>query len=266
MGFIYWQIEIHKYICINKSNNNKQINGGSLALRTRFQECQLWPQVGPCDCDGGKWSWHCTCAGQDSSNELDLEWIRPVVEKFWLTQCWKCDYYVCGYAHVALMGELPWHCTSSGQNGSLNLIQNESTRWLPSSFPCKIPGALIMPMGMAMWSQWANDHGAAHLDANKFPMNLIGSKSPSGCWVVASSFQVCLLHTPMDMPWWAKWANDHDVAHVQISSNEHSLEWIMQVVTGLQHLQIGSAEWTDGQVNTTDFSLGNGWDKHNYWL
>ena len=34
----------------------------------------------------GKWPWHCTSTGQDSSNELNLEWICPVVAEFWHLQ------------------------------------------------------------------------------------------------------------------------------------------------------------------------------------
>ena len=55
-----------------------------------------------------------------------------------------------------------------------NLICGESAQWFLSSSVRKIPGALIMPMGMPIW---ANDQDIAHLQAEKVPMNLIGSES-----------------------------------------------------------------------------------------
>ena len=33
-----------------------------------------------------KWPWRCTSRGWDSSNELDLEWIGPVVAELWARQ------------------------------------------------------------------------------------------------------------------------------------------------------------------------------------
>ena len=33
-----------------------------------------------------KWPWCCTSTGQNDSNELDLEWISPVVAELWHLQ------------------------------------------------------------------------------------------------------------------------------------------------------------------------------------
>ena len=55
----------------------------------------------------------------------------------------------------------------------MNLIWSESTQWLLSSSTRKIPGDFIMPMGMPIMLQWANDHDIAHLQAKAVPLNLI---------------------------------------------------------------------------------------------
>ena len=47
-----------------------------------------------------KWPWRCTSTGQDSSNELDLVWIHPVVAEFWHRQGSKSMYYAHGHVHV----------------------------------------------------------------------------------------------------------------------------------------------------------------------
>ena len=58
-----------------------------------------------------KWPWYHTPTG---SNELDLEWIHPIVKKFQHRQ--GSIYYARMYAHVAQMGKWPWCCTSTGRD------------------------------------------------------------------------------------------------------------------------------------------------------
>ena len=72
----------------------------------------------------GKWQCCCTSTDQDSSNELNLEWIRPVVAEFQCPQGFKYAYYTLRHAHMALMGKWSWCCTLRGQDGSneLNLV------------------------------------------------------------------------------------------------------------------------------------------------
>ena len=103
----------------------------------------------------GKWPWHCICTSQDSSNELDLEWIGPV-------PCWANDHDI---VHLQAKKFL------------MNFVWSESIQWLLSSSIWKISEALIMPMSKPMWSQWANDHDFEHLQAKTVPMNLIWSES-----------------------------------------------------------------------------------------
>ena len=55
----------------------------------------------------------------------------------------------------------------------MNLIWSESDQWLLSSGVHKIPRALIMPMGMPILPQWANNRDVAQLEAKTVQMNLI---------------------------------------------------------------------------------------------
>ena len=68
-----------------------------------------------------KWSWCCICTVQDSSIELDLEWIGPVVAEFWRPQNSRNPYHAYGHAHYAPMGKWPWRYTSTGKYGSKEL-------------------------------------------------------------------------------------------------------------------------------------------------
>ena len=52
-----------------------------------------------------KWPWCCTSTGQDGSNELDLEWIAPMVATFWHPQDSWNPYQGHGHAHYAPMGK-----------------------------------------------------------------------------------------------------------------------------------------------------------------
>ena len=54
----------------------------------------------------GKWPWRCTSTGQDSSNELDLEWIFPVVAEFQCPQDSQSPYYTHRHTHMAPHGQM----------------------------------------------------------------------------------------------------------------------------------------------------------------
>ena len=69
----------------------------------------------------GKWLWHCTCASQEKSKELYLEWISQVVAELRRPQGSTSSYYSYEHGHVVLMDIWPWGCTSTGQDGSNEL-------------------------------------------------------------------------------------------------------------------------------------------------
>ena len=87
-----------------------------------FQEPLLCPWAylfGP----NGKWPQRCSCTGQDSSNELDLEWIGLLVAELWLPKASKSSHYAHGHTHVAQMGKWPWcrRCTGQDSFNELDL-------------------------------------------------------------------------------------------------------------------------------------------------
>ena len=67
---------------------------------SRFQKPLLCPWACPC-CPMGKWT------GQDNSNELNLEWIGPVVTELQHMQGSKSTYHAHRHTNVALMGKWP---------------------------------------------------------------------------------------------------------------------------------------------------------------
>ena len=71
----------------------------------------------------GKLPWRCKSTSDDDSNELYLNWIRPVVAEFRHPQNFTRPYfyYAHGYVHVALMGTWLWRCTYTAQNSSNEL-------------------------------------------------------------------------------------------------------------------------------------------------
>ena len=69
----------------------------------------------------GKSPCRCIPTGQNSSNELDLEWICPVVVEFWCRQNSRSPYHAHGHAHYAPMGKWPWRCTPTSLGGSNEL-------------------------------------------------------------------------------------------------------------------------------------------------
>ena len=106
-----------------------------------------------------------------------------------------------------------------------NLICSESAQWFRSPSVQKIPGTLIMPMGMPIMPPLANDHDVAHLQGITVPMNLIWSESAN--WLL--SYSICKilggLIMPMGMPIMPPWANNHDIAHLQARTVPMSLIW-----------------------------------------
>ena len=99
------------------------------------------------------------------------------------------------------------------QNGS-NALNLELIRLVFAELR-QVPRELIMPMGMPMWPQWANDQTVVHLHAKMVPMNLIWRESA----------QVLLSSCVPVMPIWARWANSHDAAHVQAQAVPMNLIW-----------------------------------------
>ena len=81
------------------------------------------------------------------------------------------------YTHMALMDKWPRFCTSTDQDSSKELNLEWIAQWLLSSTILKIPGALIMPMGMPIMPVWANDQDTEHLQAKMVPKNLIWKES-----------------------------------------------------------------------------------------
>ena len=134
----------------------------------------------------GKWPCRCTTTDQDNSNEIDLEWIGPVVAEFQHPQDSRSPYHAHRHAHTAPMGKDHAVVHLDDMTVLLNLIWSKSAQGLWSSGVRKIPGPLIMPMGMPIMSPWANDHDVAYLQAKTVPMNLIWVNRPSGCRVRAS--------------------------------------------------------------------------------
>ena len=97
----------------------------------------------PSGCGFAWWPWCCTSTGQSSSNELDLEWIGPVVADLPHTQNSRSPYHTHGEAYYAPMGKWLWRCTCTSQDGSKTFIWNELAQWLLSSGVGKIPETLI---------------------------------------------------------------------------------------------------------------------------
>ena len=107
----------------------------------------------------------------------------------------------------------------------MNLIWSESAQWLLSSSIYKVTRTLITPLGTPMWPWWANNHDAAHLQTEAVPMNLIWKESTQ--WFLSSC--ICkvsrLIITPMSTPMWPQWANDHDVARLEVKTVPMNLIW-----------------------------------------
>ena len=107
----------------------------------------------------------------------------------------------------------------------MNLIWSESAWWLLSYGICKIPGALIMPIGMPIMPIWVNNQDVAHLKAKKVPMNLIWSELVQ--WLLTSSIRKIpgAFIMPMAMPIMPPWANNKDFAHLQAKTVPKNLIW-----------------------------------------
>ena len=156
----------------------------------------------------GKWPWRCTSTGQDSSNELDLDWIGLVVTEFRIRR--DSPYHAHGHAHYVLMGKCPWRCmymysprqfqwTWSGVN------RPSGCRVLASA---RFQEPLSRPWARPLYPSWANDHDVAHLHAKTVPKNLIWSASAK--WLLSSSVRKIpgALIPPMGTPIMPPWAND----------------------------------------------------------
>ena len=106
-----------------------------------------------------KCPWCCNSTCQDGSNELDLEWICPVVVEFQHPKDFRNPYHTHGHAHVAPMGKWPWCCISTGQDGS----NERNLKWIhPVGADFQYPQgykhvyyalgyAHVTPMGKWLW-------------------------------------------------------------------------------------------------------------------
>ena len=161
----------------------KQITGESPALWTRFQE-HLW-----------LW-WaddHDIAHLQAKTVPINLIWSESAQ---WLLSCGIRK--IPGVLNTPMgMPKRPqWandHDVAHLQANvvPMNLIWSESAHRLLSSGVHKVPRALIMPAGMPMWPQWANDHDVSHLQAKMIPMNLIWSEFAQ--WLL--SYSICKVCT-----------------------------------------------------------------------
>ena len=111
----------------------------------------------------GQWPCRCMSTGHDSSNELDLEWVSPLVAEFQHQQDSRGFIMPMGMPIMP-----PWandHDVAHLQAKTVpkNLIWSELAKWLLSCGIRKIPRAFIMPMGMPIMPPWANDYNFAHL-------------------------------------------------------------------------------------------------------
>ena len=159
----------------------------------------------------------CTTTDQDSSKELDLEWIGPVVPGFQCLQVstgWETKIFWHSPKLCSLLYSLDTKFHSPKP-----VFHSASGRALVSK---PVPGALITPMGMPIMPPWANDHDVAHLKANTVPMNLIGIKSAQWLW----SFGICKIPGVLiTHAHYVPWANYYGVAHLQTKTVPMNLIW-----------------------------------------
>ena len=145
----------------------------------------------------GKWPWYGTSAGHDSSKELDLEWISPVVVEL---QCPQKGALIMPMVTPIIP---PWakdrdiaHLQT--RTVPINLIWSKSALWLQSSGVRKIPGAFITSTG----TPTICPHGQMTMTLQiykprQFKWTWFGVNRPCGCGVPASiRFQ-----EPLSGPW-----------------------------------------------------------------
>ena len=119
------------------------------------------------------------------------------------------------------------------------LIWSESAQWLLNSGIHKIPGALIMPMGMPIMPVQENDQDNTHLHAKVVSNNMIWRESAQ--WLLSSGFHkipVAFI-MPMAMPIMShtgKWPWCC-TSTIQYGSKSLDLEWINPVVAEFRRPQ-----------------------------
>ena len=124
--------------------------------------------------------------------------MRPstkyLVQKFLV---WgKAQYCYVKISRLSARPFVPWDHTQA-KTVPMNLIWSESALWLWRSSVRKIPGALIMAMGMPIMLPWTNDHDVAHLQAKTVQMNSIQNKSAQ--WL--RGYGVCKIAGANITPW-----------------------------------------------------------------
>ena len=94
--------------------------------------------------------------------------------------------------------------------------------------------------------------GSNYIKKNKMvPMNLIWSKSNQ--WLLSSSIGKVsrVIMMPMNKPMWPKWANNHDIAHLQVKTIPKNFIWSESA----QRLWSNSIHkiWTEGRTDRDYF-------------
>ena len=147
------------------------------------------------------------CHSTYGSKKLEMaQWL-------WSPNVCNSPYYACGHAHVARMGKWPWCCTSTCQEDSNKLDLELICRvvaefWHPLHFgnPYHTHGDIhVAPKGKWPWCCTSTGQdGSDELDLRWIRPVVAEFEYPQG-------YQ--MLITPLGMPMWPRWANDHDVAH-----------------------------------------------------
>ena len=110
------------------------------------------------------------------------------------------------------------HTFTSNINQTILLNTNGRSRSLDRPLPMnRVPRALITPGCIPIWPRWAHYHGVAHVGVKIIPMNLIWSESAR--WLLSYGVRNVpgrAFITPVGTPMWHRWANDHNVAHIQL--------------------------------------------------
>ena len=114
-------------------------------------------------------------------NLIWSEWA-PVVAEFRRPQDSRSPYRAHGHANYTSIEKWPWFAHLHAKTVPMNLIRNASANWLLGYGIRKIPGALIMAMGMPITPPRANNHGVAHLPTKTVQMSLIWSESAQWLW------------------------------------------------------------------------------------
>ena len=179
---------------VHAYNEYKHITGGNPTIWARFHERLFRQYAHPCDHD---WHMAMPSTGLDGSN-----WFGVNIPG----GCW-----VPAFARFQELSLSPW-ARPLGPDGQVTITlhvlrpRRFQCAWFGAKPPCawllnfsvrKIPGALVMPMGMPMLARWTYDHDGAHLQTKTMPMNIIWRESDQ--WLLRSG--VCKIPRALLHPW-----------------------------------------------------------------